>query len=649
MNTDREPIDAVRRDRNAFDEALLALGCQIRGKSATCPWHDDKNPSASILESADGGWRLHCHRCDRGGDVFDLREQAGGRPVADQLREARAAAPGAPRPQSDARSVQPEPKLFASLDEIALKLGGTIESRYDYANPDGGTIELAIFRVRLSDGRKTFRQASPWRGAWRMEAPAKPWPLYNRAAMREADRVVVVEGEKCVEALRQAGIVATTSPCGAGKAKEADWTPLAGKTVYLWPDNDPKDPKTGKRTGIDHMRDVERILDALEPPVALFWLDCDTLGLPPKGDAADFIDAMDAADAPTLGAAVNEVLQTAQPLGPDAGVLALIEETIAGKRVAIPMPWKRLSAMSRALLPGTVTLLCGEAGSTKSFLLLELLAACHNAGHQVDVYELEEDRTYHLMRALAQRSGFANILDDGWVRENAAEARTIHHEHRDFLRTFGRRISEAPETQPTMDALIEWMRARVRAGSKVLAIDPITAADGGDKQWASDLRFMMAAKAIVREYDARLILVTHPTKTRNNGHGREVGMGDMAGGAAYSRFAQNILWLEAFSPPKSVLVGTESGVATASINRQITIQKARNGRGTGKRIGYHFNGGTMRLGEVGVVIPKGIAPDVDDVPRSRPGNHVPRGTRMASDPQASEDVLGQPPIPQQEP
>lgn len=49
---------------------------------------------------------------------------------------------------------------------------------------------------------------------------------------------VVVEGEKCVDALASIGIPAVTSLSGAGAASKTDWTPLAGKDVLIIADND---------------------------------------------------------------------------------------------------------------------------------------------------------------------------------------------------------------------------------------------------------------------------------------------------------------------------------------------------------------------------------------------------------------------------
>jgi hypothetical protein len=155
------------------------------------------------------------------------------------------------------------------------------------------------------------------------EAPPKPWPLYNRTRVAASDTIVVVEGEKCVHALADIGIVATTAPGGAGKAPHADWTPLAEKTVYLWPDadpvNPPKHPHAGKRTGIEHMKDVAQQLQALEPPPLVLWLDVDQLGLPPKGDVVEYLDTYGGDTAETKRNAITCALQLAEPMGASAG------------------------------------------------------------------------------------------------------------------------------------------------------------------------------------------------------------------------------------------------------------------------------------------------------------------------------------------
>jgi hypothetical protein len=134
-----------------------------------------------------------------------------------------------------------------------------VERVHAYTNPDTRTPDLVILRIREPDGGKVFYQYQPNPGGGFIKgAPPKPLPLYNRTKLRAAKAVVVVEGEKCVEALRAVGVEATTSPGGAKNAKHADWRPLAGLTVYLWPDNDPKTAWTTCATSRNSFRRLTR-------------------------------------------------------------------------------------------------------------------------------------------------------------------------------------------------------------------------------------------------------------------------------------------------------------------------------------------------------------------------------------------------------
>jgi putative DNA primase/helicase len=61
-------------------------------------------------------------------------------------------------------------------------------------------------------------------------APPDPRPLYNQPGMAAASHVVLVEGEKCAQALIAIGVVATTAMHGANApVDKTDWSPLAGK------------------------------------------------------------------------------------------------------------------------------------------------------------------------------------------------------------------------------------------------------------------------------------------------------------------------------------------------------------------------------------------------------------------------------------
>jgi putative DNA primase/helicase len=121
-------------------------------------------------------------------------------------------------------------KRQAPIDEL-----GKATAKWDYFDADGKLIAV-VYRYDPPGGKKEFR---PWDAKRKKMTPPEPRPLYNQPAMRDADAVVLVEGEKCAQALIDAGICATTAMHGANAPVEkTDWSPLAGKAVLIWPDRD---------------------------------------------------------------------------------------------------------------------------------------------------------------------------------------------------------------------------------------------------------------------------------------------------------------------------------------------------------------------------------------------------------------------------
>jgi putative DNA primase/helicase len=99
-----------------------------------------------------------------------------------------------------------------------------------------GKLIAVVYRYDPPGRKKEFR---PWDAKRRKMAPPDPRPLYNQPGMPDAAQVVLVEGEKCAQALIDAGICATTAMHGANApVDKTDWSPLAGKAVLIWPDRD---------------------------------------------------------------------------------------------------------------------------------------------------------------------------------------------------------------------------------------------------------------------------------------------------------------------------------------------------------------------------------------------------------------------------
>ncbi|WP_247424605.1 phage/plasmid primase, P4 family [Ralstonia pseudosolanacearum] len=112
---------------------------------------------------------------------------------------------------------------------------GPETAKWDYLDAAGKLIGV-VYRYDPPGRGKEFR---PWDAKRRKMAPPDPRPLYNQPGLATATQVVLVEGEKCAQALIDAGIVATTAMHGANAPVEkTDWSPLAGKSVLIWPDRD---------------------------------------------------------------------------------------------------------------------------------------------------------------------------------------------------------------------------------------------------------------------------------------------------------------------------------------------------------------------------------------------------------------------------
>ncbi|MHC4206331.1 MAG: hypothetical protein ACYSTT_16895, partial [Planctomycetota bacterium] len=118
------------------------------------------------------------------------------------------------------------------------------------------------------------------------------------------------------------------------------------------------------------MKQVETILQSLEPAPRIALLEPADLDLAQKEDSSDFINQLETLrrDKSEISSAVLEALNKAKPRGIAAGVSELIEDTISGRREAIRWPWSCVGGLTKALLPGTVTIICGNVGASKSFM-----------------------------------------------------------------------------------------------------------------------------------------------------------------------------------------------------------------------------------------------------------------------------------------
>jgi hypothetical protein len=276
-----------------------------KGYTTLCPAHDDKNPSLSILVRSDGSvWPTCFCGCtveailnEIGLAKTDLfpstkprkpRGENKNRRQAEQSKPVGNAAPSKARKGGKVYSTFEEAK--ASLDSfMTQREEATFAQTWWYHDEASESVAAAIrYNLPTPEGekqKKTFRPISKHADGWRWGDPSGKWPLYNLQAIKESKTVCVVEGEKAASAASLAGCESilppfTTSAHGAKSAAKTDWTPLAGKEVILFPDND--------SSGEDYIRDVSCELSQLQPRPTV---KLDRLpDLPVGGDVADHFE-----------------------------------------------------------------------------------------------------------------------------------------------------------------------------------------------------------------------------------------------------------------------------------------------------------------------------------------------------------------------
>jgi hypothetical protein len=276
-----------------------------------------------------------------------------------------------------------------------------------------------------------------------------------------------------------------------------------------------------------------------------------------------------------------------------------LEETMAGNRRLIALPWNMTNLLTKALLPGTITLLVGGIGAGKSLWTLQLISHLVVLNVPCSIFELEEDVAFHTIRALAQRAMYPELTDPSWIEENPGIVRATMAENAEFIKKVEASMIASPTRQPTKERVSRWVRTKAREGARVIILDPITATRQDDKVWVADSEFMDHVKKVSVDNGVSVLIVTHAKKGSNS----FPDLDSIAGSTSYARFAQTVLWLQKVEPTECE-VRAEHGPEPAKIDRVLHILKARNSTGEYSKMGFSFDPMSLRFAECGGIINK---------------------------------------------
>ena len=488
----------------------------------------------------------HDFATGEGGDIFDLWKAARGcvsfRDTLKDAGEYSGAAANTPRRTPKRKNPKGGEAWGAP----------SVVYRYTDAN---GNIVAEIERYdweKDGEKKKTFR---PWDVASRKYTHPETRPLYNLPNIARAPEIVIVEGEKAADALIAQNIDATTAMGGSNAPLEkTDWTPLRGRKVLIWPDND----DTGKAYAASLKEHLEGFgvlaVSVLNIPA----------GKPAKWDAAD-------AEGEDLGA----MIRTMRIDAPETRRVSLFFP--ASDFAGITPPPRQWHV--DGLIPANqVTMLGGDGGVGKSLLALQLSVSTatgvpwigHHPAHGKTIYISAEDDRDELHRRVAdiaaQEGQDMGDLSNLILRSLAGE---------DALLAVADSRQGTLQTTPLLTELDQTIGDH---GARFLVLD--TLADfhsGQENDRATARQFIGILRGLALRHDCTILLLAHPSLT-----GISSGSG-LSGSTAWSNSVRSRLYFERV---------TEDGYEPDPDQRRLSTKKSNYGK-TGEETLVRWHNGAF--------------------------------------------------------
>jgi hypothetical protein len=261
---------AAARDYRSLLSNLIPGG-KFRGKEyvAKNPRRNDQHPGSFSINFKTGVWKdfssgdggndlislvAFVHGIGQGEAARELAEKLGVQPyktngagLSKTNGSASKTAPQAELPTNcaeDNEIVIPVPVNAPPAPAEHFELGKPTKT-WTYTDATGATIGY-VYRFDPPERKKEFRPLSLHRKKgeleWRWECWPLKCPLYglHKLAERPFAKVYVAEGEKSADAAQKLlpDCVIVTSPNGCNAAHKADWSPLRGRDIVIWPDAD---------------------------------------------------------------------------------------------------------------------------------------------------------------------------------------------------------------------------------------------------------------------------------------------------------------------------------------------------------------------------------------------------------------------------
>ncbi len=387
---------------------------------------------------------------------------------------------------------------------------GSPTGKWDYTDSEGNLI-ACVHRYDTENG-KQFR---PWDVVNQRHKTPDPRPLYNQVGIATTERVILVEGEKCAQALIDQGICATTAMNGAmAPIYKTDWSPLKDKHVIIWPDND----EPGKQYA---QKAKEKLLEIGLSSLKVIEIPIDK---PEKWDAAD---------------AVKDGIDLQQFIDQTKAANDNKIERIYYRDLIGTTPPSREWIIPDWLPKGCVTAIYGDGGVGKSLLAQQLMISMATGkewlgykNNPMKVYGLlcedDRDEIHRRQTAIDHQLGitednFGNMLYVSRVGQDNL-LMTFDKEERGKLTIFFKQLLEdIKEFQP-----------------QLVVLDTLADLFGGNENIRIQVRQFVqnCCGEIARSVNAAVLLCAHPS---DSGIQRKTGTG---GSTAWSNTVRQRWYLE---------------------------------------------------------------------------------------------------------
>jgi AAA domain-containing protein/CHC2-type zinc finger protein len=330
-----------------------------RGFMALCCFHNDSTPSLSISMEK-GVWKCHSG-CGSGGVLdFEMKFSSCDKETAIA-------------------------RIAEIIGESHLNLGQQPEAIYPYTDAFG----KLLFQVVRYPGKRFTQRRPKDDGGWEYKTQGMKMVLYNLPDVVAARNLLVVEGEKCADYVRQAlpaqlpVLAVTTSPRGAGKWLDEFGAFSAGKQVLIVEDND--------EAGRNHAQAVARSCHKWAQGVKIMRL----TDMPEHSGCDDFI----AKHGVQEFLARSKSLEWWQQPIEERSLFLSVSDFMAGEEKD-GIDWLVEGVVQR----GANGMVIARPKSGKSFAILDLAIALASGQKWLDFYVEKKVRT-----ALVSREDYAGL------------------------------------------------------------------------------------------------------------------------------------------------------------------------------------------------------------------------------------------------